>query len=323
MNLNKLKIASNNKVESFERFIQNARVNEELEKMNKIISFDDAKEYLINLFKNNKDYEIFNTETELKRKRHIIIPTDLKWKKEAFSIWNPNKKCGFIIYTNDEINKYANFFIKSFSNSKDDFYEYINTQNEFDDIKDKIDFYINSYEYLEEEKPVKFKDLTIDYNWFIYSDLKNLTDNCIKYNKKCNIKDCKNNNKCKNYFPIVKYTENMFKYNKNINTFIELICKTAQVPVSISQEKVSDEFVIRYNIGKLGIDITTSSREDKLYSSASILVYTHIKDQMIPLYTSKDKVYFKKGKEQFKLFFDLINEYRVKEKEWIKHAKRK
>lgn len=324
MNLNKLKEASNKKHELFERFIQNARVNEELAKMNKIISFDDAKEYLINLFKDNKEYEIFDKESELKRKRHIIIPKDLKWKKGSFTIWNPNKCCGFIIYADEEINKFANFFIKAFSNIKDNFHEYINTQNEFDDIKDKIDFYINSYEYLEDENKVNFKDLFIDYNWFTYNNLKNLTTDCFKYNNEsCNIKDCKNCNKCNMFLSNVEYTENMYKYNKAINTFIESICKLTTIPVDISQEIISDEVVIRYNIGKLGIDITTCSKKDKLYSSASILVYTHIKDQMIPLYTSNDKLYSKKGKEQFDLFFDLTHVYRANQKEWLKYAKAK
>jgi HD-GYP domain-containing protein (c-di-GMP phosphodiesterase class II) len=325
MNLNKLKSISNSKLESFERFIQNARVNEELQKMNKEITFEDAKNYLIELFKDNKAYEIFDKEIELKRKRHIVIPNTLKWEKGSFTIWNPNKNCGFILYTDDELKKDANFYIKGFTNDKDNISNYINTQNEFDDLKEKIDFYINSYDYLEEIKEtVNFNKLTIDYNWFAYTNMKNLTEDCIKYNTgNCNIKECKNCNKCNMYISKMQYTENMYNHNQNINAFVEMICKESQLPTSIDQEIISDEMVIRYNIGNLGIDVTTCSKKDKLYSSANITVYTHKNNQMIPLYNANEKLYSKKGKEQFNLFFDLVHMYSANKKEWIKYAKGK
>ena len=53
---------------------------------------------------------LFNDkEKELKRNRHIIIPTNLQWKKDSFAIWNPNKNCGFVLYTNEDIKKYYEF----------------------------------------------------------------------------------------------------------------------------------------------------------------------------------------------------------------------
>lgn len=324
MNLNKLKTATSTKItnDSFERFIQNARVNEELAKMNKNISFEDAKNYLIELFKNNKDYEIFDIKTELARKRNIVIPNTSMWKKDTFTIWNPNKYCGFSIYKTDELTKYYNFGIVGFS-SKVDFKGFINCANEFDEVKEKIDFYINSYDYLKENTEViKFNDLTIAINWFTYANMKNLTDDCIKYQTEyCKIKNCKNCNKCNMFISKLEYTQNMYKFNELINTFIETICKFVQKPTEYTEEIVENTKNIGYKIGQLGIDITTCSMTDKQYSSATIKVYTIKNNTIIPLY-SNNKLYFKKGKEQFELYFALLMEFTKNKTKWLSYAKK-
>jgi hypothetical protein len=331
MNLNKLRNVTCNKStenstnDSFERFIQNARVNEELQKMNQIVTYEEAKNYLIDLFKDNKDYEIFDKEKELKRNRHIIIPTNLQWKKDSFAIWNPNKNCGFVLYTNDDIKKYYEFSLVAFSNDKSDIQGLINCANEFDDLKSKIDFYINSYDYLKENiEEIDFNKLTIDYNWFAYTDLKNLTSDCIKFESEfCKIKKCENCNKCNMFISKLEYTQNMYNYNKLINTFIETICKLVKKPTSISEEMIENNKIIRYKIGNLGIDITTCSMKDKLYSSASVLIYTNKKDVVIPLYSSDEKLYSNNGKEQFDLYFALLHEFAFNKSLLLSYAKMK
>lgn len=325
MNLNKLKNITNTKSinDSFENFIQTARMTEELEKMNVIVTFDDAKNYLINLLKDNPNYEIFDNEKEIARMRHIVIPKDGFFGKDSFVIWDHKRYCGFLVKTSEDLNKFYNFALYGFSNNKNDFTALINAKHEFDDIKEKINFYINSYSYIDEVKFNKFEDLEIDYNWYLYNDMNNLTEDCIKFNEDCcKIKDCKNCNKCNMFMSKLEYTTNMYKFNNLINKLVELMCKESKVPVTISKELIDDDHTIRYTIGKLGIDIFTSSKKDKLYSSASIKVYTNDK-MLVPLFVSDSKLYSNNGKEQFSLYFNLLHEYAKEKKTWIKYMKKK
>lgn len=319
MNIKKLSdgFASNINTDTFERYIQNARVNEELKKMNEEITFEYMKNFLINIFKDNPDYEIFDRKTEIARLRKIVIPSknsNTIWNENCFAYWNPKNYATFAVFPADEeSSKFFNCSFYIFSKGNADYTEHITFANQIDDVRDKIEFYIQSFSFLQtEEEKVNFNDLEIHHNWYTYSNMINHTEDCIKKfdsDKICK-KDCLNCNKCKNYYPLSKYTINHYGANMLFNKFIELICKDYKLPVEISQ---LDNGKFQYNIDNMQILLSLPKRANKQISSASV----EIKINNISIYNSP-KFKFKNGKELYDLYYELIHWYTPEEKKRIK-----
>lgn len=317
MNISKLSNSfSNISDDRFSSYLQEARVNEELQKMNQEITFEYMKNYLLDLFRDNPDYEIFDRNTELARLRRIIVPpkdSNTIWNEHCFAIWNPKNYATFAVFPalNEETNYYnCSFYI--FSKGKADFSEKISFANQLEDVRTKIEFYIQSFSFLQtDEEKVNFNDLEIDHTWYTYSNMQNLTDDCIKKFDSENIckKDCENCDKCKNFYPMMKYTENHYYANQLINKFVEMLCKDYKCPVEIN---FTDNSWI-YKIGNLKLELTLPKRKNKLTSSLNMIISMND----IELFSSK-KYTFKGGKEIYELYMDLMLWYNPKTKKAIK-----
>ena len=319
MNIKKLSNSFSAPINSdrFSDYIQNARVNEELKKMNEEISFDYMKNMLNEMFSNNTDYEVFNREIEIKRARRIIIPSkdsNSIWNEKCFAYWNPKNYATFAVFpANEEEKNYYNCSFYIFSRGKVDFKENITFANQINDIRDKIEFYIQSFSFLQDDEiKVNFNDLEFEYDWYNYSNMINLTEDCIKkFDSKelCKKENCENCNKCKNYYPLIDYTKNHYNANKLFNKFIEVICKEYKLPAEI----IASETGYVYNIGDINIQLNLPSRKNKKISDAHI----EINVKGINVYKSK-QYKFKYGKELFELYMDLLNWYTPDTKKKIK-----
>lgn len=314
MNIKKLSDRFNTSApndDTFERYIQNARVNEELQKMNEEITFDYMKNMLTEIFKDNADYEVFNRDVELARLRQIIVPSEDSrsiWNPKCFAYWNPKKYAGFAVFPAEgEEARYHNCTFFIISRDKTEFKECITFANQIDDIRDKIDFYIQSFSFLhEDEEKIDFNQLVFEHNWYAYSDMKNLTTDCVKYNLDgvCDKSKCPNCDKCKQFYPMQEYTTNHYYGNQLFNKIIEMICKTTKNPVKIDSV---ENGAYTYTIGNIKIELTLPKRKSKKISNLKCNVYYQYPNSD----TKKNIVKFNKysaknGRELYDLYFDLI-----------------
>ena len=320
MNINKINKSFNSDSENImSNFIQEIRINEELQKMNKEVSFNDFKIFIDNIFKNYPEYTKFNVEQELKEYNSLIEPnTNNKnytpFNKTSYSYVNKAKNVLFMICpTTGNAKSICNivcFIILNYNNEHAKTEETFNISfaNELDDIKDKLEYKIFTYSNIPDYNFIKFKDLKLEFNWFAYTNLKLLTEDCYKLNK-CKLKNCPNCNKCKNFYPIINYTKNMYNYNEKVNKFIEKLCKDTNHRVKINQEKT----FISYKIGKLTFKFKFSSRKDINKSSSSIIVYStnNHKDTKYLEYTNIKANY---GKEMLTTFNQFKKDFNKNKK---------
>lgn len=319
MNISKLTNSfANVSDDRFSSYLQEARVNEELQKMNQEITFEYMKNYLLDMFRDNPDYEIFDRNTELARLRRIVVPSkdsNTIWNERCFALWNPKNYATFAVFPAvGEESSYYNCSFYIFSKGKADFSEKISFANQLDDVRTKIEFYIQSFSFLQtEEEKVNFNDLEIDHSWYSYSNMKNLTDDCIKKSDSENIckTECVNCDKCKNFYPMVKYTENHYYGNQLINKFIEMLCKDYKCPVEILKSESDNDWT--YKIGNLKLDLTLPRRKNKNVSS----LYMTISMNDIEIFSTK-KYKFKGGKEIYDMYLDLMLWYNPTTKKQMK-----
>lgn len=289
------------------RFIQEARVNAELENMNKNITIKDIKNIFDELFKQYPEFTLFNKKEEIENYNSLFEPyTGEKhyspFNKNAIAYCNKAKNflfmaCPAIGDANIICNAIC-FIISNYNNenSKTEKSYRLSFMNELEDLKNDLEYKIFNVLHAPDYTPIKFEDLTLDFNWFPYTNMKILTSDCYKQGI-CKKKNCPNCNKCKQFYPMIEFTQNMYEYNNEVNKFIENICKSTKHRVKVIQEKTQ----VKYTIGRLTFNFAFAKRHDKTKSSMMINVYStrnHKKTYLMNYNADKPNY----GKEMLEIF---------------------
>lgn len=317
MNLGKLRSEFNNPVsDKLNSYVQTMRINQELAAMNEEIDIKKFKKFLDDIFQNNSDYEVFDKKKYLNM-RPSLFEIDKKchspYLSSAYSYYNKKKDAYFLaIPANKNEKSILNVFFYICVQGENPYKEHITFANQLSDVKDKIEYYIASIDFMKDAPtPPKFEDLELNYRWFAYSNLKLLTEDCIKLDK-CKKKNCENCNKCKDFYPMVDYTANIYKYNKLVNTFIETICKDSNNRVSVKQPKG----VVQYDIGNLRFLFNLPKRVDTTTSSASVCIYSCKEKKNIEIIKPDSSMH---GEELFEIYTKLILYYSMNKATILKH----